>query len=164
MTEEEERGATVVGLRATTEKQELTIDSEVTTEVRATEEKLMVTVVDSEAITEEEELTVPVVDSMMTTEEEELMVTVVDSEATTEEEELTIDTEVTTEARATEGELTVTVVDSEATTEEEELSERVREREREHTVFPCTGYPIRYYILFSSSWRNSHRQEDWKQL
>ena len=89
------------------------------TEARATLEELMVTVV---ATTEEEELTVPVVDSKMTAEEEELMVTVADSEATTEEEELMIDSDVTTEARATEKELTVTVeeelmVDSEATTE-----------------------------------------------
>ena len=46
--------------------EELIIDSEVTTEVRATED----------------ELTVPVVNSEMTTEEEELRATVVDSEAT----------------------------------------------------------------------------------
>ena len=69
----------VVDSDVTTE--ELTIDSEMTTEARASE-KLTGTAVDS---TDKEELTVPVVDSKMTTEEKELRAIVVDSEATTEE-------------------------------------------------------------------------------
>ena len=53
----------------TTEEEELTIDSEVTTEARASEEQLTGTAVDMEAITEEEP-----------------RATAIDSEATTLEE------------------------------------------------------------------------------
>ena len=50
--------ATAVDLEVITEEEELTIESGVTTEVRATEEELTVTVVDSEVATDEEELRV----------------------------------------------------------------------------------------------------------